>query len=242
MSLFAAGIAAALGASILALVAVKTVPSLRVLALYGKTGQRRPRSASACVEMVAQWTVPKQWFVHFYYVLAVALLVKPRWSDTAWQLLMLQAARRACECHCAPDSSARMNVLHYVAGMVFYTTIAANTATRPCRAGRHPWLVALFVAASLDQLGNHRHLARLAKYTEPTRGLFRWLATPHYLDEIAIYLAVAMCGSTSFWYALNYWLSVAFVATNLTISSLESHKFYQRCGRPKRWAIFPGVL
>lgn len=246
---------------------VKAFPSLNVLLQYGKTAatETERSSPSSVVQALVRLTVPKSWFLHFYvvyftYLLAGALYIGHH--NIVYVLLLAQAFRRLGESLFITKFSptSKINVAHYVAGMMFYVTISTNTlillyqqgdvtAQGPSRYSGI--LVSVFIIASVDQFSNHYYLSKLIKYTTPTRGLFQVLATPHYFDEIVIYFVIALLSSHSFKNnnngnskitIINYWLSFTFVLTNLTISSLESYKYYKDKNHTYKWAIIPGII
>ncbi|CAH2351961.1 polyprenol reductase [[Candida] railenensis] len=254
--------------SIGAILTVKVVPSLNVLLLYGKTA-KQVKKKDSYVNQIAHLTVPKSWFLHFYIVYfgilsiggAIVYLSSGQNCSVfvAYNMLLVQSFRRLLESLYITkfNPSAKINISHYLAGMIFYTTISINTFLGILREElAHSsesasvltyFLSFLYVCASLDQYYNHRYLSKLVKYTVPTRGLFSILAAPHYFDEVVIYLVVALlahmeCSAPLSITEGNFWLSATFVLTNLSISALESNKYYEKTNNKKPWAIIPGLL
>jgi 3-oxo-5-alpha-steroid 4-dehydrogenase 3 len=146
-------------------------------------------------------------------------------------------------------------------GLAFYTTISLNcflsllpyhlnTAIIPVNDAfdlTDKILITLFIWLSIDQFQNHYHLSTLPKYSVPKFGMFQLVGSAHYLDEIILYLIVAMIGNLHEKLSIidiNYILGWAFVAVNLSISSLESYSYY-KAKFPEftvKYSIIPGIL
>ena len=178
-------------------------------------------------------------------------------------LLCFQSFRRLLESLYITKFSpkAKINVFHYIMGLAFYTTISLNcflsllpyylnTATSTVNGTfdlTDKILITLFILLSIDQLHNHYHLSTLLKYSVPKYGMFRIVGSAHYLDEILLYLIVAMIGNLHEELSIidiNYILGWAFVAVNLSISSLESYAYY-KAKFPDftvKYSIIPGIL
>lgn len=252
---------------------IKVFKPLNNLLLYGKSVDLK--NTSSITDWVGRLTVPKHWFGHYYislvvYVLALQHIDLSRFfvvnmisSPSVYRQLKLvqycllaQGIRRTIESYWVskPGPRARMNICHYALGMAHYFLIAAHTAISLLQSQPGPLvptamevvLVAAFVAASLMQLINHHHLSTLVKYSVPD---FWVVSCSHYLNEIEIYLVLAVIAckqSTSNWMIpLNYVVCLVFVIVNLSISSIETHKFYQRKFPREfklKWSIIPGVL
>lgn len=177
--------------------------------------------------------------------------------------LFVQGVRRLYECLflLKPSIHARINIFHYLVGIGHYTLISMNiflglqsVSTReklqshllmpPLKIGL---LLFWFAYASLQQYQNHRYLASLVKYSPPIQ--FKVVLCPHYWNEIQIYIVLAAISCTSMpWYdvpAVGIICSAVFVATNLSISSRETHKYYQQkypLAMPASFSMVPGVL
>lgn len=178
-----------------------------------------------------------------------------------YYLIFFQSIRRLYESIYITkfSSTARINIAHYLVGMMFYITITLNTFISiipqflfktnlkhiPNNYIIQFILILIFIIASFDQFFNHYYLALLKKYTVPTNRLFKYLAAPHYFDEIIIYLIIAILSclnNNNFATKLNYWLSFTFVLVNLTISSIESNNYYKRQNVGKQWSIIPFII
>ncbi|CUM52555.1 unnamed protein product [Debaryomyces tyrocola] len=178
-------------------------------------------------------------------------------------LLCFQSFRRLLESLYITkfSSKAKINVFHYIMGLAFYTTISLNcflsllpyylnTAIIPANGAfdlTDKILITLFILLSIDQFQNHYHLSTLLKYSVPNFGMFQIVGSAHYLDEIIIYLIVAIIGNLHEELSIidiNYILGWAFVAVNLSISSLESYAYY-KAKFPEftvKYSIIPGIL
>lgn len=177
--------------------------------------------------------------------------------------LFVQGARRLYECiHVLkPSPQARINIFHYLVGIGHYTLISLNifwglqsvSTSKFLHYHRYtpsPKIILLlfwFAYASLQQHRNHSYLASLVKYSPPVE--FRSVLCPHYWNEIQIYIVLAAISCTaSSWNsvpALGNILGAVFVATNLAISSRETHKYYQNkypVEMTTSFSVIPGVL
>lgn len=185
------------------------------------------------------------------------------YRTTGFILVCAQATRRLYECLFVSsfNPAARMNLLHYLMGLIFYFTLSINAALgflptllcgldKPVPLSSYTkisLIIVLFLAASVDQFQNHRHLSKLKKYSLPYFRLFRWSTSPHYFDEVFIYLLIAILfnleeprGLTE----LNFIFMWLFVLVNLTVSSFETFDYY-RHKYPflrQRYSIIPGIL
>lgn len=220
-------------------------------------------------------TVPKSWFTHFYITLFTLttliylqqLTYNHQLNDTSnnqityknmiiiEKLLWIQGLRRLIECLTITNFSptARMNIAHYLIGMAHYilvslgcylglqtsySTVKASLTITDCV------LITLFAISSVQQFLNHYHLSTLVKYSVPQ---FKLVSSPHYLNEIQIYLVLFLFSIKNGWNltSLTFFSCLAFVIVNLSISSIETHKFYQQKFREEfkqKWSIFPGLL
>lgn len=178
-------------------------------------------------------------------------------------LLWLQSFRRLIESLYLTKFSlkAKINIFHYIMGLAFYVSISLNCFLSllpfylnneiiPANGGFDridKVLITLFILLSIDQFQNHYHLSTLVKYSLPKFGMFQLVGSAHYLDEIMIYLIVAMIGYLHDKLSIidiNYVLAWAFVAVNLSISSLESYAYYKARfpGFTVKYSIIPGIL
>lgn len=177
---------------------------------------------------------------------------------------ILQAIRRFSESIFVFNygENSKMNVSHYILGIGYYLVVSSNAILSLVQYENSPsfefnllnWKIVLpfviFSLASIDQTLNHIHLALLVKYTNPSKGLFKYIDCPHYFDEIIIYstfpLTILLFKGLQSWniYDINLVLDWLFVITILSISSHSSHKFYQKKfdDYKQRWCIFPGIF
>ncbi|SCV01521.1 LAMI_0G12024g1_1 [Lachancea mirantina] len=213
---------------------------------YGKTRQFPNRSAQGIISFFEQLTVPKAWFRHFYIfseLLAFISVLKRR--DTVSLLFLFHSTRRLMETFYVNKfgSQSRMHVTHYLVGIWFYSGVNFGIAINQSQGSRSTILrlvaFLLFAAASYDQFQNHLHLAQLKKYSLPTYGMFKVVCSPHFLDEAAIYLALAiLSGSTE--------LIMCFLWTifNLSVSAVETRTWYLNkfSKSTPQYAIIPFVL
>ncbi|CUM67628.1 uncharacterized protein PRCAT00005329001 [Priceomyces carsonii] len=176
-------------------------------------------------------------------------------------LLSAQSIRRLLECLFITNFSktSRMNILHYVMGMLFYSLVSLNSFMSllpyylsdsdkkiPLKLNLADYLLLLmFLVVSIKQNEQHRYLAGLKKYSLPD---FALLASPHYLNEILIYFIVFLFSARLKRFTiieLNFLLAWVFVLTNLLISSLETFKYYKKTYDKEfkvKWAVIPGLL
>lgn len=248
------------------IVLTKLAPVLNPMLHYGKVAQATPAQGPPLVRKLAAVTVPKSWFLHYYFVflaLMWGMLVvcrEPILLGTkylfVWFLLTIQATRRALESVFVSKWSAlsRMHVTHYMVGLGYYVGLSIacycglTSNTKPIELGATDYLLAAaFGHVSWDQARNHLHLALLVKYSVPTRGLFSAVSCAHYLDELVLYLILTV-------YVLIHgpvgdadWAIVAsyvFAVTNLTITAVETNRYYRTKfdGYNVKYAIVPYVV
>lgn len=222
---------------------------LNQLLAYGKVAQTQRSSGKGLarlVQLFARLTVPKKYFGHFYILFMIlqwaqlpyaANRILTTQPGIVWLLLTLQATRRAAESIALTQwgLTSRMHVSHYAVGILFYICVAANCyfglleSSAPALGPRHMVAMLVFAIFSLDQFQNHQHLAGLVKYSVPTFRMFLLVACAHYSDEIAIYLAVAAAAWR--WQVLQvsvaFFAAWVFVAVNLSVSGLESLRYYR---------------
>lgn len=257
------------------IVGLQFSPELAVLLKYGKNASSSEelgaseKSTPLLLQSTAQWlagiTVPKSWFGHYYVFLASSVIVQLIWVQpwtirskysVIWVLLLIQGLRRLIESYTITKfgASSRMNFSHYLAGISYYIGLSASCflgqiwSVLKFEPGALDFLaLSGFVAASIDQHYNHRHLASLIKYSVPTRGLFAQLASAHYTDELAIYLcvtAIALGHFPLFEEDLAFLSLYVFAVVNLSVTAMATRKYYkQKFDSYKvKWAIVPGIL
>ncbi|SCU86008.1 LADA_0D11584g1_1 [Lachancea dasiensis] len=218
-----------------------------LLLKYGKTLQDVKTSSKGFSGYLQTLRVPKRCFQHFYFYSTFIAALNLRQSNTVLAILVfLHSIRRLWETLLVNKfgQNSFIHVSHYLVGLWFYSTV--NYTVFTYQDGEHSvslWLrlfsLLMFAMASWDQHQNHCHLAQLRKYTLPTYGLFRVVGSPHYLDEVGIYLALAMYTNS-----FKMWLCVVWVMVNLTISALETRYWYRRKfpATAPSYAIIPWVL
>lgn len=168
-----------------------------------------------------------------------------------------------------PATKAKMHVGQYLVGLTFYLVtpfaIVADSYYQPGWTNQSPLLVlsglALFIYASIHQWRCHKILyslryrmigeenerersdhQALPAYAVPTGDLFNYVACPHYLCEILIYISiwlVTACQSrTILW-------TIGWTVINLAITARESQGWYLRTFKDKyprnRRALIPFV-
>lgn len=210
-------------------------PNLAVLQIYGKGNELKDdrnkkslniRSSIAIVNFVASLQVPKSWFLHFYIfasILAWIQLVSHR--NAAVILLAIQCTRRLYDQLVAPVTSAKMNVLHYLIGYIFYVDEIISTTNANVTTNTNVIVLALFIFAIgwILQFRVHMHLFSLKKYTMPYMAIFSYCACPHYLAESIMYLAILMLDvSNSVAWASLFWIFIG-----LGVASQQSKHFYE---------------
>lgn len=258
--------------AIIGILIIKLVPSLNNLLLYGKV--KSLKYQRNFTEFLVRLTVPKKWFNH-YYISLFCYCVLIYWIDLSKILsidpsspsiyknlkiihycLWFQGFRRCIDCFTFTKYSNKstINLSHYLLGMLHYFLISCHLCLCLAQVKSQEikltmvdlGLIALFLLASLWQSYNHYHLSTLIKYSLPK---FTYVASPHYLNEIVIYfvfMIFSLKDFTSNWLiAGNFVICFVFVVTNLSISALETWKFYQLKFGDKfkvKYAIIPGIL
>lgn len=183
-------------------------------------------------------------------------------------LEQLQVIRRCYETFCINVFSERatMTMLHYLLGIIFYMsiglTVLAGTDymelhhTKPVsciEALLYVAAVVMFVVASVYQnhsfrilrdlrLNNKKDIPQFAGYVMPRGGLFDYVACPHFLSEIVVYVSLNLV------YGFQHQVLLAlglFVLTNQVVASLVTFEWYCRnfpgYGKERR-AVFPYLL
>lgn len=245
-------------------------PQFNTLLKYGKTAQQKQVGLDTPFEKAIEWflslRVPKSWFAHYYVfylvlqwsqVYYIWLQNLPVTKNTViWALLTLQATRRAVESYTLTEwsSKLKMHFTHYLVGLLYYLGISSN-----CFLGlldnrehiqwswQYPVLVVIFLAFSIDQFLNHKHLASLVKYSVPTFNFFKLVSCAHYFDEIFLYLTILLLllvqqpYTVPDWNFLGSWI---FVITNLSVSALGTKAYYKEKfdNYDVKYAIVPYIL
>ncbi|RLV90609.1 Polyprenol reductase [Spathaspora sp. JA1] len=215
--------------------------------------------------------VPKSFFTHFYILLSISSSISlfviqyPLGSNphpTKYKnlfiintLLWLQGVRRLFECLFMSKFSktSYINISHYIAGMLHYILISLT-----CYLGKKSYsdspignitvvdglLIISYIILAKGQFNNHYHLSHLVKYSLPN---FQYVASPHYLQEILIYTVLFIFSVKHGWDSIsrNFLCALVFVTINLSISSIETYRYYQVKFKDEfklEWCIIPGVL
>lgn len=229
-------------------VAASVIEVLKPFLYYGKVQQEWQGGDKDVREdpvgfVTGRFTVPKAWFIHFYVVyVAVCCVVgyvEPGARTLFWGLSLIQSMRRLMECFFLerPNPKARIQVTHYVVGIMFYLCQGLAMWEQPQTVSYAA--IALFMFCSIGQCRAHVHLCSLKKYTLPR---FRIVSCPHYLAEIGIYASFVLLIPQS----AVLWLSLVWVIINLSASAKQTQIYYRtkfRDGRPQpRYAIVPFVF
>ncbi|SCU82656.1 LANO_0B07096g1_1 [Lachancea nothofagi CBS 11611] len=216
-----------------------------LLLKYGKTLQGVKIQRSDIFGRLQQLTVPKKWFRHFYvYSTFVSGFNLLHLRTFLAFLVFVHSTRRLYETFYINKfgPASRIHISHYLVGIWFYSAVNFTTFTNEKHASSLPLrLLAIFIfaLASWDQYKNHSHLSELRKYNLPTYGLFKIVASPHYLDEIFIYFALTLYATSCKMLFCMLW-----VVVNLSISALETKTWYlQKFPQTTpRFAIIPYVI
>lgn len=232
-------------------VAASMVDVLKPFLYYGKVQQEWQRGDTEVrkdpVRFVTEkFTVPKSWFIHFYVVYVIVCCAvgwaEPEARTLFWGLSLIQSVRRLMECYSLerPNPDARIQVTHYVVGIMFYLCQGVALWEVP-QTAQSPALyaaIALFTFCSISQCRAHVHLCSLKKYTLPR---FEVVSCPHYLAEIGIYASFVLLIPQS----AVLWLSLMWVIINLSASARQTHVYYRakfRDSQQPQYAIIPFVL
>ncbi|KAI1307999.1 Polyprenol reductase [Halotydeus destructor] len=170
----------------------------------------------------------------------------------AMTLMLVQVTRRLVECSfLSVYSDAKMNVIHYIFGFLFYFGVGLSViAEAPGFSGQglaeiyfgalfNKWHYAggliLFLSASYLQYECHSILANLRKdnkgqvisyqHSIPESGLFEYVSCPHYFAEILIYLAINLIFLGQ---SMTWWMVCTFVIINQIIVGLFNHQWYHQ--------------
>ncbi|CCH41886.1 putative membrane protein [Wickerhamomyces ciferrii] len=179
--------------------------------------------------------------------------ISPRISRLGFFLIAVHSFRRLAESLFIFNygKESKMNISHYLVGLFFYSAInislLLNTSFNSSEFQNEPELdfklfapLFLFLTAFSDQFLNHFHLSKIVKYNLPRFGLFQYICSAHYFDEILIYSSLYLLLGTT-----TSLFSLAFVIVNLTVSSIETRNYYKvkhETGKIPRWSIIPFVI
>ena len=141
-------------------------------------------------------------------------------------LLLLHSGRRYIESVFITNfSNRRMHIINFVAGLVFYimtpVTLAYCSRTVEVSVFRTRLFSVVALILNVIQYQVHDHLASLKKYTIPRSFAFRFLTSPHYTAEIALYVCYFALAP----HILTL-LMLIFVAFNLTHQAIMTYRWY----------------
>lgn len=183
---------------------------------------------SRLFDTIIHFTVPKAWFSHFYIlstILSIMTCITYPSYAIPW-LIVFHSLRRLYETLYVSKytSKSRMNWAHYVVGIWFYSVlhIIMNIKLKEGTIPKHLQIGSfiIFIIASWDQFINHKVLSELVKYSLPKKRMFKFISSPHYLDELIIY-------STLLSYNIEFVWLVVWIFASLGISAIETQKYYK---------------
>ena len=202
----------------------------KTLIVKGNTTKDESRSQlNRLFDTIIHFTVPKAWFSHFYILSTIfsviTCLTYPNYA-LPW-LMLFHSLRRLYETLYVSKytSKSRMNWAHYLVGIWFYSVlhIIMNIKLKEGSIPKHLQIGSfiIFMIASRDQFVNHKVLSELVKYSLPKRRMFKFISSPHYLDELIIY-------STLLSYNMEFLWLVVWIFASLGISAIETQKYYKK--------------
>lgn len=211
---------------------------------YGKTFTFAKNGNENIWDKIKNFSVPKSYFAHFYILssaLALVTLASYPTDILVWQLF-LHSSRRLYETLYISKytEKSKMNWSHYAVGLWFYSQLNILVYLRVQRENTTARVlpILVMVLASWDQYKNHVVLSKLKKYSLPRSRLFELVCCPHYLDEMIIYGSLVSYGHEFVW-------PLIWVIASLSISALESRKFYLskfKDTEVPRYAAIPYIL
>ncbi|XP_068724303.1 polyprenol reductase-like isoform X1 [Montipora capricornis] len=184
-------------------------------------------------------------------------------------LLLVQTCRRLFESLFVSVFTGKMNVAHYLLGVIYYILDATSLAAPllQCSKRDEDWChtcyspfttlrwyqylaVIMFVWASWHQWNCHNILAKLRQspggqtvkvYRIPQGDWFKFVSSPHYLAEIMIYVSLFVFQKGC---NIYFGLLLLFTIQNLSIGATVSHEWYKKKFKEypnSRCRIFPFV-
>ena len=142
-------------------------------------------------KFLAQFTVPKRWFWHFYALGSVASLFSLYLNRTIPSLLLLlQCVRRLVESFTIMPGGkgSEMHLIHSLICMTYYPVLLVSFSFADSRSSII--CVTLFLVASVLQSYSHYLLGRQrrasSKHSPINHPLFRFIHAPHYFAEFLI--------------------------------------------------------
>ncbi|KAJ1822102.1 hypothetical protein LPJ56_003134 [Coemansia sp. RSA 2599] len=140
-----------------------------------------------------------------------------------------------------PETSARMHIGQYGVGIIYYVVtpfaVVVDSYVMPGWTRPPAWAalagIALYAYASVHQWRCHHILYKLRRramlqssgYVVPEGDLFSFVACPHFLCEILIYLAIWT--ATGFQATTLVW-TICWTVINLGITARETQQWYRR--------------
>lgn len=257
-------------ALILAAAAARFVPLLKHLSGHGKTATIKSNHKSSLF-WIPKSCFRQFYVVGFFWTTAVATLLNctPLPNSAVETTVLVHLLRRLYECTCVHKfhPKSKMHVLGWLLGVGHYVLLPFSVVGRGDDETTNPLLSSVLVALNLVfQFQQHRHHAFLAELRKsdrgatativPQKGWFRWVLCPHYLAEILVYLTWALMivpgennnewneSTVVDWCCHHrHWFLFLWVATNLTVSSLNNYDWYkQRYSSISQSALIPFFL
>lgn len=218
--------------------------------------------------------VPKAWFLHFYLlglILNTTILLYLNTPNMIALLLEIHFVRRLLECIYVTiyRQSSYMLLIHYILGLSYYVIVEISVYCLDIKLAESFYFmnvlgILLFLISSLCQYRFHLDLRNLRINSKtstpifssndhfPYPKFFPWnkIYCPHYTAEISIY--ISLCCVSGF--DLVFILNSAFVATNLSISAIETKKWsisnleiYEfldsnTITHERKWCIIPFII
>ncbi|XP_023944619.2 polyprenol reductase [Bicyclus anynana] len=214
--------------------------------------------------------------VHRYIILFVKLLLEqdePSVSATAallaLALLTIQCTRRCYETYCLQvfAQSSKMNLSHYVAGLVHYfAVVVAAIGQAPLFCGnqnreRILWndsktltlsvpITIIFLLAWYEQYKSNVIFANLRKdkksgkvvterHSVPHGRLFNYVSSPHRLYEVVMYVVLLILIPTRTFFCIFLW-----VICNQVQTAIHAHEWYKKTFKDypsNRTAFIPNI-
>lgn len=202
---------------------------------YGKTWK-------ASTNFWLNLTCAKSNFWHFYLLstlLSLYNLLEVR--NLLTLCVLIHSIRRLYECCYVTNwGQSKIHLSHYLVGIWFYTTLNVGIFLYHDET-QYPLLsMILFLLSTLDQTANHDYLSKLKKYSQPSYGLFKYVCSAHYFDEILIYFSFMLMNRGSRVLLLH---CIAWILVNLGTSSFETGNWYvENFGYRSRWFLIPFVF
>ncbi|QEU59977.1 Dfg10 [Kluyveromyces lactis] len=187
-------------------------------------------------------TCPKSNFGHFYLLSSIFSIYNLLWIRSLLTLsVFIHSVRRLYECYCVTKwGQSKIHLSHYLVGIWFYTTLNLGIMRYHGETQYSLISVILFIMSSLDQATNHDYLSKLRKYSQPSYGLFKYICSAHYFDELLIYTSFMLMDNGSRILLIH---CILWILVNLGTSSYETGNWYlEKFGYRSRWYLIPYVF